>query len=137
MGLDIYEVSYFVQQVGLAAASFGVSADDVNTIGKGLMMLFGYRCAPPTVFIPDHGAELQSICIADNCPIAPNATCSMYQSNATMPVPVSGNASMTSGSMASASASSTAKPATYTGAAATYGAQAALAVVGVAAAFLL
>lgn len=135
MGLDIYEVSYFVQQVGLAAASFGVSMDDVNTIGKGLMMLFGYRCAPPTVFIPDHGAELQSICIAANCPLAPNATCSMY-SNVSMPVPVMGNSSMTS-SMSMASATASSKPATYTGAAATYGAEAALAVVGVAAAFLL
>jgi len=132
MDLDIYEVSYFIQQVGLSAASFGVSMDDVNTVGKALMMAFGYRCAPPAVIIPGSGAMLQSICIAPNCPLAPNATCSMYQSNITMPVPAAGNGSM-------ASASSTKSPVAMqtANAAANFGAEAALAVVGVAAAFLL
>jgi len=132
MDLDIYEVSYFIEQVGLAAASFGVTMDDVNIVGKALMSAFGYRCAPPAIVIPAQGAQLQSICSAPNCPISPNATCSMYQSNITMPSPVSGNGSM-------ATASSTKAPvAMQSGnAGVKVAGEAALAVVGVAAAFFL
>jgi len=132
MDLDVYEVSYFIQQVGLAAASFGVAMDDVDAVGKALMNAFGYRCAPPAIVIPAQGMQLESICIAANCPLAPNATCSMYQSNITMPSAVSGNGSM-------ASASSTKSPVAMqtANAGANLVAEGALAAVGVAAAFFL
>lgn len=77
MDLDAAEVGYFVQNVGLAAASFGVSSADVATVGSALMSLFGYRCSP-AVAITTTDPLLQSICIAPDCPLAPNAVCNMY-----------------------------------------------------------
>ena len=63
----------------MSAASFGVAQDDLAGVGKALNMLFNYKCAPPTTVIPSQGMQLQSICIADACPLADNATCSSYQ----------------------------------------------------------
>ena len=78
MALDQNQVGYFIQQVGLSAASFGVATADVTAVGKALTALFDYRCAPNTTVVPEQGPQLQSICIADTCPIAMNATCSAY-----------------------------------------------------------
>jgi hypothetical protein len=80
MDLDAYEVGYFITQVGLAAASFGVADEDVTAVGEALIKLFDYKCAPPTTVIPAQGPQLQAICIADNCPTSPNATCASYES---------------------------------------------------------
>merc|ERR1711964_684864 len=55
--------------------SFGVSADDLAPVGMALNSHGGYRCAPATTVIPAQGAQLQSICQADECPIVPNSTC--------------------------------------------------------------
>jgi len=79
MALDQYQVGYFIQQVGLSAASFGVATDDVTAVGKALTQLFNYRCAPNTTVVPEQGPNLQSICTADTCPLAMNATCSAYE----------------------------------------------------------
>lgn len=78
MALDAAEVGYFIEQVGLSAASFGVATADVDIVGKALTDLFDYRCAPATSVLPKEAPELQSICIADDCPVAVNATCSAY-----------------------------------------------------------
>ena len=78
MNLDPNELGYFITQVGLSAASFGVTTEDVTTVGQALGKLFGYRCAPPTVVVPSQGAHLQSICQADTCPLSPNDTCKAY-----------------------------------------------------------
>lgn len=75
MNLKPAEIGYFITQVADAAASFGVSSEDLAPVGKALNALFGYRCAPATVVIPSQGAQLQSICQAKECPIAPNSTC--------------------------------------------------------------
>lgn len=64
MALDPYEVQYFIQQVGLAAASFGVAMEDVQAVGESLQNAFGFKCAPKTNITPDWKPELQSICIA-------------------------------------------------------------------------
>lgn len=77
MDLDAAEVGYFVQQVGLAAASFGVSNDDVTYVGGALMSLFGYRCSPATAVVGTD-AYLQSICIDKSCPKDPKAMCNLY-----------------------------------------------------------
>jgi hypothetical protein len=37
MGLGYAEVSYFIEQVGMSAASFGVTSEDVMTVGEALM----------------------------------------------------------------------------------------------------
>jgi hypothetical protein len=80
MDLDVNEVGYFIQQVGLSAASFGVTEEDVAAVGKSLNDTFGYRCAPAAGVIPADDVELQSICIDESCPISPNATCDAYDS---------------------------------------------------------
>lgn len=112
--------SYFIEQVGLAAASFGVATADVEVVGTALMSLFGYRCAPPVTVIPAQGPQLDSICVAENCPIAPNATCSSYP---TVMHPVAampnntymGNGTSSNGSVSTATSSM--NPAMYTGSA--------------------
>ncbi|WYZ36077.1 hypothetical protein EsH8_X_000724 [Colletotrichum jinshuiense] len=78
MDLDVNEVGYFIQQVALAGASFGVSQDDLKAVGMALNQLFGMRCSPPATAIPAQGAQLQAICIENNCPIATNAACASY-----------------------------------------------------------
>lgn len=64
MGLSDAEFTYFVEQVGLSAASFGVTNDDVMAAGKALTEAFGYRCAPPAAIPPTATPALQAICIA-------------------------------------------------------------------------
>ncbi|KAI1262420.1 hypothetical protein F5Y18DRAFT_159589 [Xylariaceae sp. FL1019] len=91
MDLDVYEVSYFITQVGLAASSFGVADSDVAIVGSALQSLFGYRCSPPTTVIEAQGPELQAICIADNCPVATSAVCDSY---ATVSEPTSATSTM-------------------------------------------
>lgn len=113
MDLDIYQVTYFIQQVGLSAASFGVATSDVEYVGHALSQLFGYKCAPAMTVIPAQGAQLQSICIADDCPLAANATCAAYAA-ATMPAVA--NATLV-GNMTHASSSSSVPVATFSGAA--------------------
>lgn len=84
MDLDVYQNTYFIQQVGLAAASFGVAQSDITIVANALVSLFNYRCLPAATVIPSQGAQLQSICIASDCPLAANATCASYQ-NVSMP----------------------------------------------------
>jgi len=79
-------VGYFIQQVGLSAASFGVSNDDVTAVGKQLNDLFNVKCGPATALAPGADKELQSICIADDCKQAQNANCSAYGTIAGEPV---------------------------------------------------
>ena len=64
MALNAYQVQYFIQQVGLSAASFGVATEDVTAVGEALQGYFGVKCAPETEIIMGQGKELQSICIA-------------------------------------------------------------------------
>lgn len=116
MGLNTAEVTYFIQQVGMAAASFGVADSDVTKVGEALSGLFNVRCAAPATAIPAQGPQLQSICITDDCKIAPNATCSSYEAvvepgvaNATLAMG-EGNSSSTasmSGPMSSMTGSAT------------------------------
>lgn len=114
MALDQYQVGYFIQQVGLSAASFGVATDDVTAVGKALTMLFDYKCAPNTTVVPEQGPQQQSICIADTCPVAMNATCSAYApviepfaANATLAMGEGRNQSMNGTGSGSGSGSST------------------------------
>ncbi|KAJ4409419.1 hypothetical protein N0V82_009486 [Gnomoniopsis sp. IMI 355080] len=115
MDLDVNEVGYFIQQVGLAAESFGVTAADATAVGTALNSLFGYRCAPNATAIAAQGPQMQSICIADDCPIAKDAVCDQYatpvepknatsSSNST----ATGSSSSPTSTIVQASASSTA-----------------------------
>ncbi|KAK4617444.1 hypothetical protein CLAFUW4_11822 [Fulvia fulva] len=79
MGLNKAEVGYFISQVGMSAASFGVTEDDVKAVGMALNDAFGYRCAAPAAIPATATPALQAICIAEDCPIATaNATCAAY-----------------------------------------------------------
>ncbi|TGO41113.1 hypothetical protein BHYA_0026g00190 [Botrytis hyacinthi] len=85
MYLSDAEVNYFIEQVALSAASFGVSDSDLMTIGYSLQQSFGYRCLPPTTVVPSQGGQLQSICTDNTCPLAPNNTCAYYDHTVTKP----------------------------------------------------
>lgn len=89
MDLDQNELGWFIQQVAMSAASFGVAQSDLKVVGTALNQLFGYRCEPPATAIKAQGPQLQSICIAGSCPLAQGAVCDQYQpavmpKNATM-----------------------------------------------------
>ncbi len=119
MALDYNEMSYFNQQVGLAAASFGVTEEDVAVVGTALDKLFSYRCSAPATVIPEHGEQLQSMCTNEECPLAENATCALYENegvsmepkNGTMEDAATGsNTTMSGDSPGSSSTSSTTTP---------------------------
>ena len=78
MGLDVNQFGYFVQQVGLSAASFGVAAADVNAVGAALYSLFGYRCSSPMTVVPGDGPQTQAICSDPSCPLADDPKCWLY-----------------------------------------------------------
>lgn len=75
MVLDPHQMGYFIEQVGLSAASFGVAQSDITAVATALTNLFDYRCAPKTTVIPAQGPQYQSICTAKSCPLAANDTC--------------------------------------------------------------
>ncbi|TVY16688.1 hypothetical protein LARI1_G008031 [Lachnellula arida] len=105
MDLSAAEVGYFIQQVALSAASFGVATDDLTAVGKALTSTFDVKCAPATTVIKAQGPQLQSICIDSTCPLAVNSTCDMY--NGTIVKPTVANATLAGNTTASSSASST------------------------------
>jgi len=78
MALSSAQIGYFVTQVGLSAASFGVAQSDIAIVGTALEKLFGYRCSPPTTVVAAQGAQLQSICTDTTCPRDPKPMCSAY-----------------------------------------------------------
>ena len=107
MALDANQVGYFITQVGLAAASFGVAKEDVIAVGMSLNKVFNYKCAPPAVVVPAQGPVLESVCIADSCPLAPNAVCDKYE-KVIMPMNATMSSSATGSSTSMASGTSTA-----------------------------
>ncbi len=78
MNLDNAEMTYFINQVGMAAASFGVADSDIQIVAKALGDTFNMRCSAPAEVIPGAGEELQAICIAEDCMKAENAMCDKY-----------------------------------------------------------
>lgn len=88
MGLDPNEVGYFISQVGAAAASFGVSDPDVQAVAGLLAITFNVACAPAQALVRGD-SEFQSICVAKECPKAPNAVCYLYENYGFFPEPMS------------------------------------------------
>ena len=103
MGLGPNENGYFITQVGLAAASFGVATSDILAVAMALNNTFNNRCSPPAAVIPGTMPMLQSICITDSCPLAPMAVCADYNGTSS-----SSSASSSGGSSSTAAASGTA-----------------------------
>lgn len=131
MDLSETEHTYFIQQVGLAATSFGVTMADVNGVAMTLNSTFGYRCAPAAMVIPGSQSYQQVICQGTGCPLASSTQsgCSGMAAVAgytpTMAALASGTGSASSGSMtgsmtgsATGSMTGTAAMTTGTGAAA-------------------
>ncbi len=94
MNLGKAEMDYFITQVAMAAASFGVAKDDITAVGKALGDTFNMRCSAPAEVVKGKGPQPQAICIKDSCPEAKDAKCDAY-AQAVAP----GNCTATSGSM--------------------------------------
>ncbi|KAK2602293.1 hypothetical protein N8I77_008840 [Diaporthe amygdali] len=120
MDLDHNEVSYFIQQVGLAAASFGVAKDDITAVAGSLDKLFNYKCLPPATAIKAQGPQLQSICTEETCPLADGAVCDQYEP-AVEPMNATSTASPSAGG-SNATATATGGAGTTSGSSATGGA---------------
>lgn len=73
MGLDMQQIGYFNDQVGLSALSLGVSGSDASAIVNLLNTTFNIRCAPAATVIAAQGPQLQAFCIDPSCPLAPQA----------------------------------------------------------------
>jgi len=103
MALDPYQMGYFIQQVGLAATSFGVTTKDATAVGMALTKLFDYRCSPPTTVVKEQGPQLQSMCTVPSCPLDPMSQCSLEDNNgaAFNPQNVTMNSTMNSNSTSS------------------------------------
>ena len=73
-------MEYFISQVALAAASFGIDDHDIEIVIEALVKTFAYkRLLRTEMMIEGEGPQLQSICLADGGPIVPmNASCADY-----------------------------------------------------------
>ena len=116
MDLDPSELGYFITQVGLAATSFGVSTEDVTAVADALKKLFGYRCSPPTVVIPEQGKTLNSICQNEKCQLDPMPMCAAYLNNGTVSGPKTASVALSSSTIGHSTgmASATGKPSSTT-----------------------
>ncbi|KAK5274939.1 hypothetical protein LTR99_004351 [Exophiala xenobiotica] len=95
MDLDIFETGWFNAQIVLAVQSFGFEDPDVTFTREGLNKTFTARCIPPAAVIPaSAGPQLQSICIAPDCPLDPQANCSAYPNNGIGAQPAVANATI-------------------------------------------
>ena len=79
MDLNPFQLGYFIQQVALAGASFGVAQADLEAVGTALQHLFGLRCSPPVEVVKSQGDQLQAICVNQSCPLSPDAVCNKYE----------------------------------------------------------
>lgn len=142
MDLSNAQISYFIEQVALSAASFGVAQSDLQIVGAALAGAFGMRCAPASTIVAAQGPQLNAICIDESCPLSPNATCAAYASammpsvaNATLVGNTTASMSMSmSGSatgMASGASKTASGSASATGSGAPTVSKASAAVVGV------
>ncbi|KAK1074950.1 hypothetical protein LTR74_000794 [Friedmanniomyces endolithicus] len=108
MALDPYDFGFFVQQVALSAASFGVAQADLEVVGAALGELFGHKSF---AFIAVRGGYVAGYLYhgefvewgeGDDCPLAVNATCSLYDKVV--------NPKFANGSATNATASGTGSP---------------------------
>ena len=118
MNLDAHQIGYFITQVGLSASSFGVTVEDITAVATALGEAFDVKCAPPTIIDASQGPQLQSICLADDCPEAPKGDCAPYGTSAGEPVVANATLAMgegkketdTNGTMKSAGSPTRPKP---------------------------
>lgn len=71
MALSSPQLTYFIQQVGLAASSFGIADADIAAVAASLMDTFGQRCSKDAVVVPyQRPARPQAICTGEGCEVA-------------------------------------------------------------------
>ncbi|KAH8651436.1 hypothetical protein BX600DRAFT_528722 [Xylariales sp. PMI_506] len=119
MDLNAAEMNYFVEQAVKGLISFGFSDADAQFVNSTLDTTFNRRCAPAQSLIPPSaGPQLQAICIAPDCALSVNDTCSAYN---TATAPAIANATLagnftkdangqTSANASAASSSTTPRP---------------------------
>jgi hypothetical protein len=113
----------FITQVGLAATSFGVTAEDAMAVGMTLNGAFNYACIPASAIVTTDPV-LNSMCDGADCPLAPNANCTAYDTTNTNgteaePSTASGSATATGSATGSATGTGASGAATSKAAAAT------------------
>jgi hypothetical protein len=99
MDPNLFEASYFNDQIAVAGQSIGFEDPDVAFTRAALEATFNSRClAPATVIPPSAGPQLQSICTDVNtCPLAENANCSAYPDGGVIQYPAIANVSLLGG----------------------------------------
>ncbi|KAJ4179676.1 hypothetical protein NW767_014567 [Fusarium falciforme] len=72
-------MGFFIDQAVRGLLSIGFTNADAQFVNSTLDTVFNRRCAPPAAVVPQNaGPQLQAICIAPNCLLAANDTCSSY-----------------------------------------------------------
>jgi len=88
MALDPIELGYFIEQVGFAAQSVGLTKKEATTITNIMNQGLTYRCRPLSALFPGGVVGPQSLCTDVSCPLAPNYDCTGYDfDNGTSPQP--------------------------------------------------
>ncbi|KAI1372259.1 hypothetical protein F4677DRAFT_449573 [Hypoxylon crocopeplum] len=79
MDLNQAEMGFFIDQAVRGLLSFGFGDADAQFVNDTLNSVFNRRCSPAAAVIPpDAGPQLQAICIAPDCLLSANDTCSAY-----------------------------------------------------------
>lgn len=103
-------MTFFISTVKSSALSLGIKEEDAAILYNTLDTLFNKRCSPPTAVAGINApAELQSVCIAANCPLDPKANCSAYPDNGVAKIPVNVTEEANGTSTSSATPTPTAK----------------------------
>lgn len=78
MALDPNELGWFIENVGLAARSVGISEREANIITSSMSRSLNLRCLPPIAVLPGGPVAPQGLCTDATCELAPNAACTAY-----------------------------------------------------------
>ncbi|KAJ3314043.1 hypothetical protein HDV04_001074 [Boothiomyces sp. JEL0838] len=70
MNINKPTLDFFIDQVGQAAVSLGVTPEDATAVGKALNSLFNTQCAKPTKLTPQSTELPQGFCFGEGCPVA-------------------------------------------------------------------
>ncbi len=106
MSLNPYDLGYFIQQVGLAARSVGLTQKEATAVTDDMAQGLTFRCKPLSALVPDGLVGPQSICTDASCPLAPDFDCTGYDfDNGTSPPPQDVNEPASSSTTASSTTS--------------------------------
>ena len=75
------ELGYFIEQVGLASQSVGLTLNEATSVTNNMNEGFAYRCKPVSALVAGGIPGPQSVCTDSSCPLAPNYDCSAYDFN--------------------------------------------------------